>query len=231
MSVLEAEAMTPEGAFGSDDLPFEDSYKSISRLAVCAIIFTVLGLLGFMVGPMHFFTAVGLLCGLLAVKSIRTYPDEFTGNGIARLALIIGFATLVTAPIYHIYVYNTEVPEGFERIDFAELKSKYGEPDAPTEYAKQYNGKDVFVKGYILQNSVSTSAASQFILVPDLATCCFGSQPPLTHMIQVNLTGDQLATFRFKKFKLAGRLSVDETLTPVNNVGGVFYTLNASHCN
>ncbi len=212
-----------------DDLPIEDTYKSVSKTAVFALVFALLGLLAYLFVPMLALPLIGLLCGVLALRSIKAYPEEFTGKGIATMGAIACGLILFTAPIYHTYVYYTEVPEGYQRVEFSVLKSAYGQPDMPTEAAKSLNGQRVFVKGYILPNSVSSKTFSSFILVPDLATCCFGSQPPMTHMIQVNLTGDLLARWGLRKFKLAGTLNVDETVTPVNSVGGIYYTLTADY--
>ncbi|MEM8733902.1 MAG: hypothetical protein AAGG44_06765, partial [Planctomycetota bacterium] len=65
------------------------------------------------------------------------------------------------------------------------------------------------------------------VLVPDLGTCCFGSQPPLTHMIEVSLTGDQYARKSFRKQRLAGTLRINRDMKPVDGLTGVFYQLRA----
>ncbi len=65
------------------------------------------------------------------------------------------------------------------------------------------------------------------MLVPDLGTCCFGGQPPLTHMIEVSLSGDQYATRSLRQQKLAGTLKVNKDLKPIEGLTGVFYQLKA----
>lgn len=221
------DTLTSSSAFETDVPEVEETYKSISRLAVFALILGVFGLLGFLMWPLLVLAIIGLVCGVMAFRTIAYFPDEYTGLGISRVGAALCALTLVIAPIYHTYVYYTEVPDGYERVDFSQLKSGYGLPDMPTDYARQMNGKQIFVKGYIFPNSVSTKSFRTFIIVPDLATCCFGAQPPMTHMIQVNLTGDQLARYGFRKFKLAGTFNVEDTVAPATGTSGVCYTLTA----
>ena len=44
----------------------------------------------------------------------------------------------------------------------------------------------------------------QFVLVPDMGTCCFGGQPKLTDMVQVRLEGGLTTRYNRYKKKLAG---------------------------
>jgi hypothetical protein len=74
---------------------------------------------------------------------------------------------------------------------------------------------------------MSSYEAKKFVIVPDLGTCCFGGQPPLTHMIEVTLTGDQYAHKDFRKKRLAGTFSVNPYLKPVDGLQGVYYQLRA----
>ena len=219
-------------SFGEEDIePVEgdDDYRSVSRMAVASAVFAVMGLLGFLVVPLLLLPLVGLVCAAVAFRSFKAYPDELIGKKVAVFGGVVAALTLAVAVPMHYYIYLTEVPEGYERLDFAVLKSPYNAPDVPPPAALGMDGKKIFVKGYIFPSSVSSSSAKSFILVPDFATCCFGSQPPLTHMIQVNLMGDLVAKFGMRRYKLAGTLRVDPTLKPVQGVDGVYYTLNADY--
>ncbi|MFY8200188.1 MAG: DUF3299 domain-containing protein, partial [Pirellula staleyi] len=104
-----------------------------------------------------------------------------------------------------------------------------GAPDLPTPEAVALNGKKVFLKGYIHPTSVASNAAKTFVLVPDISTCCFGGQPPLTHMIEVKLVNDKYAGKSLRCFSLAGILEVHPYLKPVEGLEGVFYQLEAEH--
>ena len=136
---------------------------------------------------------------------------------------------LVGSPTRHIYIYNTEVPDGFERVQFAVLKSEMGEPDFPTQDAIALNGKKVFLKGYIHPTSISSISSKTFVLVPDWGTCCFGTQPPLTHMIQVRLVNEAYAYKSVRQHSIAGTFEVHPYLKPVEGLEGVFYEFEAEH--
>lgn len=204
----------------------DDIYKSLSRAAVFGCVFAVLGILGFWFAPLVALTFFGLVFSFVALNRLNKYPQELTGRPIAWFALLLSGFMTIGQPLYHAYIYATELPEGYERVSFSELKSPLGAPDYPPEQALALDGKKVFLKGYPHPSSVSAASAKHFVLVPDIATCCFGGQPPLTHMIEVNLNGDQsLRLGMFSKLRLAGTLRVDQNLKPVSGLNGVYYQL------
>ncbi len=204
-----------------------DVYKSVSRAAVASLILGFVGLIAFPLLPVLLLSIVGLAFTLVAVRGFRRFPDELLGRPLAWVGGAICLLTVVCAPAYHTYVYMTEVPEGYTRLNFAVLKSGRGEPDEPTAAALEMDGKKVFLKGYIHPSSMDASVSRRFVLVPDLGTCCFGGQPPLTHMIEVSLTGDQFARRSLRKQRLAGTLKVKQNLKPIDGLTGVFYQLRA----
>lgn len=211
----------------SDDLV----YQSVSRAAVASVVLAVLGLLSFLFVGLLMLPAVGLALAISALLSIRKYPDELLGRPMALFGLGVSGVTLLLSPAYHAYVYATEVPPGYERIAFASLTSPSGAPDVPPAQALELDGKQVFLKGYIHPTSMDAPRVKKFVLVPDLGTCCFGGQPPLTHMIEVTLTGDNFATRSMRKQKLAGTLHVNRALKPIDGLEGVYYTLKADLIN
>lgn len=214
----------PEVALSGPD---GDVYRSVSRAAVVSVILSVFGLLSFTSYLLLGFSILGLIVAIVSFSGFRKYPDELLGKPFAYAgALLAGFA-LIAAPAWHLYVYATEVPEGYTRVEFATLKSGKNEPDMPGEEALQLDGEQVFIKGYIHPTSMDTMMAKRFVLVPDLGTCCFGGQPPLTHMIEVTLSGDQYATKSYRQQRLAGELNVNPNLKPVNGLTGVYYQLRA----
>ena len=204
-------------------------YRSMSRAAVLGLVFGLFGLLAWISPMLLFLPACGLIFSLLAFRSFRKYPTELMGKVPASLGLFLGGLMCVAAPIRHTYIYYTEVPEGYERIQFSWLTSPTGAPDVPTEQAIALNGKKVFLKGYIHPTSISSSSAKTFVLVPDLGTCCFGTQPPLTHMIEVRLVADKFASKSFRQFSMAGVLDVTPNLKPIEGLKGVYYQLEAEH--
>ena len=167
--------------------------------------------------------------GFVAFQNLKKYPNELIGGSVAWVGIFLSVCMVVGAPIRHIYIYNTEVPEGFERIQFTWLNSPTNAPDLPTQEAINYNGKKVFLKGYIHPTSISSNAAKTFVLVPDYGTCCFGGQPRLTNMIEVRLVNDKYAERSLRCRSLAGILAVHPYLKPIEGLEGVYYELEAEH--
>jgi hypothetical protein len=223
METEQVDATEIDKSFLSDNA---EVYQSVSRSAVASLILGVLGLLAFYFNFFVAFSVLGLVFAFLAVRAIRRFPEELQGRTLAMIGGGVCAATMIAAPAYHTFVYLTEVPEGYERLDFALLKSA-GDMDGPPADALQYDGMQVFIKGYIHPTSMDNVMAKKFVLVPDLGTCCFGAQPPLTHMIEVSLAGDQYARKSFRKQRLAGTLRINRDMKPVEGLNGVFYQLKA----
>lgn len=220
----EALNLPVESTFTTGDA---EVYRSVSRSAVASLVLGVLGLTAFPMLPMVVLPLIGCVFAILAFRGFMQFPDELLGRPLAIAGGILCGLTLIAAPSYHGYVYATEVPDGYTRIDFGALMSEAGQPDGPTRFAMEMNGEKVFVKGYIHPTSMDTLQAKRFVIVPDLGTCCFGGQPPLTHMIEVSLLGDQTARKSLRRQRLAGTLRVDPNLRPIDGLTGVFYQLRA----
>lgn len=203
------------------------NYRSVSRAAVLSVVFAVLGFLSWYFPELTILSAVGFVFGLVALWNFKRFPDELSGKSIAIAGTLLSLLLMIVSPARHTYIYYTELPEGYERISFSALKSSIGAPDVPPESALELDGKKVFLKGYIHPTSLASNAAKSFILVPDWATCCFGQQPPLTHMVEVRLKGDQFAQKTFRRRSLAGTLQVRPYIKPIDGLQGVFYELDA----
>ena len=209
----------------SDDF----AYKSLSRAGVLSLVFGLFGLLAWISPLLLFLPAIGFVFGLVALRNLKKYPNELIGTPVAWLGIVLSATILIGSPSRHIYIYNTEVPEGFERVQFATLTSRMGAPDVPPQEAYALNGKKVFLKGYIHPTSISSNSSKTFVMVPDWGTCCFGTQPPLTHMIQVKLVSDEFAYKSQRMHAIAGTLEVHPYVRPVEGLEGVFYEFEAEH--
>jgi hypothetical protein len=204
-------------------------YKSLSRAAMLSLIFGLFSLLAWISPMLLFLPVIGLTFGFAGLSNLKRYPNELIGTPIAWIGLAKSEEIQISSPAKHIYVYYTEVPEGFERVQFAALKSPTPEFDFPTPEARALNGKKIFLKGYVHPTSVSSSSSKTFVLVPDFGTCCFGTQPPLTHMIQVRLVNDGYAYKDLRQHSLAGIFEVHDYKRPVEGLDGVYYELEAEH--
>lgn len=210
-------------------LSVEDSnlYRSLSKAALIASVVSLFGLFSFMLAQLLVLPMVAFVVGWIGRRAIRRYPAEFSGGILANAGIALSGFTLLAAPAYHGYIYATEVPEGYTRVSFYDLMATKGQPDTPTSAAIEWHGQPVFIKGYVHPSSMDSAAAKKFVIVPDLGTCCFGGQPPLTHMIEVNVNGDQYAHRNLRKKGLAGTFSVNTYLKPVEGLTGVYYQMQA----
>lgn len=219
----EASSLPTNTMSHSGDLEADFPYRAISKSAIASVVLFVLGLIGILIPAILVLALVGALLGLLAVRSIAAYPNEFSGEAIAKFGLIANVLLLCGGIGHHAYIFATEVPEGYTRVNFWELQQPDGEGDLPTDRAKEVSGEQVFIKGYVHPTSGS-GLLKRFIMVPDMGTCCFGGQPKSSDMVQVNLTGGQSIQGNMLKKKLAGKFFVtppDRSTPGIDN--GIFY--------
>jgi hypothetical protein len=206
-------------------------YRVLSRGAIVALLLTLLSIpLVFLSPVMLVFPLAGALFGLFSLGSIRRYPSELTGKTMALVGLVGSALLFFGGSVGHAAIYLTEVPEGYERISFKVLQPAAGMPeDAVPPSAFELNGKQIFVKGYVHPSVGGLGPVRQFVMVPDLGTCCFGGQPALTDMIEVTVPENQRIKYSTRKRKIAGTLKVDYHLKRVDGLTGVFYQLRADH--
>jgi len=206
-------------------------YRTLSFSAIVALVFGVISipatLFAVMLtnpGPL-LFPFIGLLIGLFAVLKLRNRTDEFIGLGSAKYGLLLS-ALLFFGGVGMISVsYATEVPEGYSRISFALLQPDPKYPQIPfSPAAQEMVDKPVFIKGYVYPDG-QTKNIKQFVLVPDMGTCCFGGQPKLTDMVQVTLADPHRVEYSYFRRSLTGTFRMGQT--NAGKVGEVIYQLDA----
>ena len=90
------------------------------------------------------------------------------------------------------YGYQTEVPQGFRRLNFmSDISAKgfvvaKGKTDIFNPDVKALDGQKVFIKGYMYPTK-QMQGLTTFLLVKDNAQCCFGGNPAMQDMILVNM--------------------------------------------
>ncbi|WP_345686218.1 DUF3299 domain-containing protein [Novipirellula caenicola] len=221
--------MSAELQMSSSSDVVEFPYRAVSRAAIASVVFFVLAFPGLIptFSPLLILTAVGIAAGIVGFRATKQFPDEYSGGALAKFG-VIGNALLMVGGIgLHTYIYMTEVPDGYTRIPFHELQQPEGMPDIPTRFAYDIDGDKVFLKGYIHPASGS-GALRQFILVPDLGTCCFGGQPKSSDMIEVTVTNGKNVKAGLTKRKLAGKFQLNRSpqkLTDFDN--NIFYRIKA----
>jgi hypothetical protein len=203
-------------------------YRPISRAAIVSVLLVVLSLGSLIFGILLVVPFIATVLGLWAWRSISRRPAEYAGKMWAILGTVLNGLILVGAGSMHWFALATEVPPGYEPINFDLLQPDPRNPHElvpPTALA--LNGRRVFIKGYIHPSVAGLGPVQQFVLVPDMGTCCFGGQPKLTDMIEVTMPPNHPVRYTRRRLQLAGTLKVDTQLKPVDGLTGVFYQMEA----
>ena len=143
---------------------------------------------------------VGTIVSLICILRLRKFAGEYGGMWLAVTGLVLSFAFFVTTGGMWAYGYQTEVPEGFRRLNFmADISSKgfvlaKGKKDIFNPDVKALNGQKVFIKGYMYPTK-ELQGLKTFLLVKDNAQCCFGGNPAMQDMILVNMVGNKTVNF------------------------------------
>ena len=214
-----------------DSADNEFAYRSISKAAVASIIFAVLGALtSFLASHFVILPALAVAFGLIAVLSFRKYPDELTGQLAAKTGIGLGLVFLVAATAYHAYVFNTEVPDGYRRISYGDLRPNKRTKLPFSEKAREFDGTKVFLKGYV-RPSTKRRKLKNFILVGDFGDCCFGGNPKMTEVVAIRILGDETIDHGYSLRKIGGtfRLNERSKRTSDDEVPLVYYEIEADH--
>ena len=100
------------------------------------------------------------------------------------MSSVLAFA----GPAWVYYDEIRQIPPGFTPISYAELQPNPQRPGevVPVANIKALEGQKVYIKGFVLAGS-QTDGITEFVLVRDAGTCCFGGNPKTTDRIVVHL--------------------------------------------
>lgn len=215
--------------FAANDFVEVERYKALSSAAVASLVAGVLSALALLDWTLGVIPFLGLLLGGFALYRIRANPAEITGQRLAVIGMALSSLFWAAGAGWLSYTYMTEVPEGYERISYAQLQP---DPKFPAQAippsAQQLDGQRVFIKGYAYPGRQQTNI-KEFVLVRDRGTCCFGgSTPKLTDMIQVRLKDPLRLDYSLRLQRLAGTFRVERSKAS-DDLGGVLYHLDADY--
>jgi hypothetical protein len=108
-----------------------------------------------------------------AARTPRPAAEEWDAEGFLRL----GFETL-SAFKYEVYEYHVEGVAGRPM-----LKSD----DVIPDWVRQHDGRKVTIRGFVLPLRTRKGRVTEFLLLRDQGTCCFGPQAQINHFIRVHL--------------------------------------------
>lgn len=215
-------------------------YRAISRSAVISVVLAAVSfpLVALAVVSMRFqvgdavplgmagalFALIAGVLGGMGLMTIRRYPLEYTGSGLAKLGLTGGLVLFALGSTVSAYTYATEVPEGYARVGFWELQPDPDHPELPVgPKALEIIGQKIFIKGYMHPGVASGGKVGHFILVPDMGTCCFGGQPKMTDMIEVVSPDSERIAYSTRRIKLAGTFQLHMPTQSLGLSGVVFH--------
>ena len=205
--------------------PEPDLYRAISGTAIAAAAVAVLSPLVLLGWSFAAVPVVGLVLAAAALGDIARRPGAVTGRGLALAALAGSAASLVGGLAYLAAVYTAELPEGFARLNYAMLQPLPGDPPtAVPDSAREMNGRDVLLKGYIYPGS-RQRGITEFLLCRDQGDCCFGGTPKITDRVLVRLSDPKGVDFTQRLVKIAGRFRIEPAGTAELG-GGVLYHLD-----
>lgn len=222
---------THDGAYGEDEYYGEsevDSYRVVSRTAIVSFGLAVFSGLVFIFPIFFVLSAIALALSVFAITSIRRYPDELVGYKIAVSAALLSLLTMVGGFSYHAVVYMTEVPEGYIRINFGDLRPQELSPFPISKRALELSGEKVFIKGYVYPH-LRKVGLTKFLLVRDKGTCCFGGDPKPYDCVIVDLEDGKTIDYSWRLRNLGGVFEIDQIVKKLDKVEGGLYRLQGDY--
>ena len=206
----------------------EFAYRSISRAAIAAIVFTVLAPTAFLTQPLVLMPVLGAGFGILALANFRRFPDELIGQSAAKISVVVSLLLLVSSVSVHTFVYLTEVPDDCLRMSFSDLRPNSRSPLPYSEKSLELDGERVFLKGYV-RPGAKKRKLKEFVLVGDWGTCCFGGNPKITDVVAIKIIGDQTVDYGYSLRRITGtfRLNQDTRRTNEKDIPQVYYEIEA----
>lgn len=210
------------------------NYRALCSSAAVSLAAGVLSLTACLDLRLAVIPALGILMGLHGLWRIRQLPEELTGTGLAKAGIALSLLGWIGGWSFMGYTYATEVPEGYQRISYAQLQPgedvaapQDGAPAVYPSSAQELDGKRVFIKGYMYPGP-RDSRINHFVLVRDNGTCCFGGPTPkLTDMIEVELVEPLRINYTKRTLAVAGTFHVQKGA--VEGLGQVLYKLDADY--
>jgi hypothetical protein len=212
-------AVLNNAAAARDD---EFEYRPLSTGAIASLVLGALSLPIFIASRDSFesclaFTPLplaGLAIGVWSLAKMRANPDQFTGGKAAVIGTALSAFCLIGGLAFSGYVYATEVPDGYERRTFADLRPNDNDLAAkkvvPDDIAA-LDGQKVFIKGYIRPDSTRyRENIDAFLLVRDNNQCCFGDLSTVKYFDQIAVTmqGKLRVDYHAGLFRMGGTLRV-----------------------
>lgn len=133
--------------------------------------------------------------GAVASTTVPPLPAAST-NGVLNL----GFETLAAFP----FVVRLEHPDG------PDGRAVMATDDRLPDSIRALDGRRVAVAGYVMPLRTQARGVTEFLLVRDLLSCCFGSNPQMNHWIHVSMPRGEFRPVISRPATVHGTLRVGE---------------------
>lgn len=224
----------PESLFqvkmGPAASPEEFSYSPVTPLAPITLFFGLCSLTAYFDWYGVAIGGIGTILGVIALWKIRSAAGELSGKGLARTGTMLSALALFAGSGWQTYQYITELPEGYQRVNFAWLAAQAPVvKNSKTEIhpaVKELDGKDIFIKGYMYPQR-QLNGLTEFVLLKDTGQCCFGGAPALSDMIVVKFKDFTVEHREMQEVRVAGKFHAGD---PAQSSGlSAIYTIDGTH--
>lgn len=209
-----------------EPLANEFSYRPVPVIAVVGMALALMSSVGVFVWLVLPLCLLAFGLSAIGLLSIKRSGGAYGGTGVAWGGMFLSLAFLAGGIAFQVYSYQTEVPEGYERVHFIKDISAKGfvEEDGVGRVhpdIEALDGKKIFLKGYIYQTGRTQDLAS-FLMVKDNQDCCFGANPALTDRVGVLMQDGKTINYHAGKVAIAGTFRLNPNFNPHGNLDPVY---------
>ena len=97
----------------------EFNYKPVPVMALVTLVLGLLSVIGLAALAGLGVSVVGVVVGFFCLRKIRRSAGELGGKLLATVGFWLSAAFLVGGSALHAYTYQAELPEGYQRVNFA----------------------------------------------------------------------------------------------------------------
>lgn len=214
-----------EPAYAVEELN-DFGYRPVPVLAAMGLVLAFLSAVAIFIWMALPLCVLAFLLSGLGWLMIRRSGGTYGGKGISLAGMFLSLLFFLGGIGFQVYAYQTEVPQGYERISFVkdisekQMRMEDGKMSPPPEVAA-FDGKKVFLKGYIYQTKQTTGLHS-FLFVKDNASCCFGANPALWDRLGVVMEGDRTVNYHAGKVAVAGTFRINPKFDPSGELEPIY---------
>jgi hypothetical protein len=200
----------PETIIASADDNRAARYRAVSRAAATSVVVGSLSILMVLSWYLAVIPVLAIYLGWRGLKQIARTPEEYTGENLAWTGIGLAVVFFVVGSGWLLLVRASEVPYGYQRVDYAELQPDANVPgQIVPPAALELNDKKVFIKGYIVPGRQQVRLR-KFSLCPTNGVCTFCvPNPKPTEIIVVSLCGDLMTDYSTQLIGIGGKFHVD----------------------